>query len=105
MAQIAGFRGVVGDKRDEKRALYRYHQVFPHAGATLTRKSLIAAVRLVPWADGSIRRHEETVAAARDAYAKELAATGVEAAPILGGYRDAAREVDRLVRKAEGDRP
>lgn len=131
MPQIAGFRGALWNAarvdlgkvaaapiknakelladgvlaRDPTRAMYLYHQVFSSGGRSVTRAMLVAAVRLAPWGDGSIRPHEAT-----DARAREAAILGIEAAggytePVFAGYRDAAREVDRLVRGIDSGRP
>lgn len=128
MAQIAGFRGALWKQldgklvaapiadakqrlergelvRDASRALYRYHQTFAHGGRSLTRKSLVCAVRLVPWTDGTVRPHEASEPAARDAALAKITASGMYTEPVLAGYRDAAGELDRLFRKSEGDRP
>ena len=91
--------------RDGSRAVYRYHQVFAADGRTLTRKLLLAAVKLAPWAEGTVRAHEVVPAALRDAELVRLRATGVQVMPLLGGFRDAAGEVDRLLKRAEAERP
>ncbi|HUJ60291.1 MAG TPA: DUF1015 family protein [Kofleriaceae bacterium] len=129
MAQIAGFRGALWDAskvelakvaaaplvgvndrlgkgelvRDVSRAMYRYHQTFEHGGRQVTRKMVITAVQLAPWSEGTIRPHEATGDAARTAATKGVAAEGAHTKPVLFGYRDAAREVDRLFRKSEDD--
>lgn len=130
MPQIAGFRGVlpapgkiadvVGKPglladpaaaaagtvvRDPGRALYRYHQVFPLGGRTVTRKALVAAIRLAPWAERSIRAHEVTDPAERDAELARITATRTHLAPLLCGFRDAAGEVDHQFRGIDGSRP
>jgi uncharacterized protein (DUF1015 family) len=124
MPLIAGFRGVIVDptkkltdisasvakgelQRDATRALYRYHQIFKHPDEprTVTRRSFFAAVRLAPWGDPSVRGTEAVEPARRDAALAELASTSTELAPVLGGYRDAAGEVERLLRRFDGDRP
>lgn len=129
MPQIAGLRGVVPTPaklaevtagavdvakgladgsfvRDASRAVYRYHQVFPGAGRAFTRKSLVCAVKLAPWTEGSIRPHEAVVPAARDAALAAIrAAGGIHTEPVLMGFRDPATEVERLCRKAEGQAP
>ena len=125
MPQIAGFRGAlwgtgkagasidhVSDRiakgelvRDVSRAMYRYHQTFPAGARALTRKSLFCAVKLLPWSEGSIRPHEATDPGA---LAKAIAGITAERAhtqAVLCGYRDAATELDRLVRKVEDARP
>jgi uncharacterized protein (DUF1015 family) len=127
MPQIAGFRGALWDRskvelaelaaapltrvadrlakgelvRDPSRAMYAYHQTFVHAGRQVTRKSVLTAVKLAPWEDGTIRPHEATDAGARDRAIAGIAAEGAHTMPVLFGYRDAAREVDRLFRGIE----
>ncbi len=91
--------------RDGSRAVYRYHQVFASGGRTLTRKLLFAACKLAPWNEATIRAHEVVPVAARDAELARLRATGVQLQPLLGGYRDAAGEADRLMKRAEAERP
>jgi uncharacterized protein (DUF1015 family) len=91
--------------RDGSRAVYRYHQVFEHGGRRVPRKMLLAAMRLVPWAERIVRPHEATDPAAR---ADAIAGVVREAAhneAVLAGYRDAAREVDRLLRPVEDTAP
>src|SRR5262249_14979050 len=53
--------------RDSSPAMYRYHQIFEHGGRTVTRQTLVCAVRLEPWTDGQIRPHEQTDPTAREA--------------------------------------
>jgi len=91
--------------RDGSRAVYRYHQIFASGGRTLTRKLLFAACKLAPWSEATIRAHEVVPAAARDAELARLRATGVQLQPLLGGYRDAAGEADRLMKRVEAERP
>lgn len=125
MPQIAGFRGVLQPDvskvgaievgkgvaagtlaRDATRAVYRYHQVFAGPGGrSFVRKSLICAVRLTPWAERSVRPHEATVPAARDAALAKIRANGAHTEPVLAGFRDGPLEVDRLMRRFEGARP
>src|SRR5689334_2629959 len=125
MPQIAGFRGVLPQDvskagpielgkglasgalvRDGSRAVYRYHQVFAVSGGrSFVRKSLVCAVRLAPWAERSVRPHEVTVPAARDAALAAIRANGGHTQPVLAGFRDGPLEVDRLMRKFEGGRP
>jgi uncharacterized protein (DUF1015 family) len=131
MAQIAGFRGALWDAskvevgnvvaspvtgvggklsrgelvRDSSRALYRYHQTFERDGRSVTRQTLLCAVRLEPWSDGQIRAHEQTDPTARDAATAAIAEAGAHTEPVFAGYRDAAREVDRLFRSVEAQPP
>ncbi|HSD88371.1 MAG TPA: DUF1015 family protein [Kofleriaceae bacterium] len=131
MPQIAGFRGALWDTskvdlakvvaaplsgvkdklakgelvRDPSRAMYRYDQVFDAGYRVLTRTTLLAAVRLSPWSEGEIRPHEETNPTARDAATAMINEAGAHTEPVFLGYRDAAREVDRLIRNIDRDRP
>jgi uncharacterized protein (DUF1015 family) len=91
--------------RDGARAVYRYHQVFEHGGRTLTRQTLLCAVRLEPWTEGHIRPHEETNPTARDAATTAITEAGAHTDAVFAGYRDAAREIDRLFRGIDGTRP
>ncbi|MGE5180521.1 MAG: DUF1015 family protein [Acidobacteriota bacterium] len=130
MAQVAWFRGALWDRskvelaavaaapitgvkdrlargelvRDPTRALYRYHQQVAIDGRTVTRKMLIAAVRLEPWSEGIIRAHEATDAHARDAAIAGIAAEAAHTTPVFAGYRDAAGELDRMFRRLEDGR-
>src|SRR5690606_22651342 len=131
MPQIAGFRGALWDAskvelgkvvaspvtgvqarlasgelvRDPSRAMYRYHQTFTHQGRTVTRQTLVCAVRLEPWTDGQIRPHEQTDPTARDAATAAIIEAGAHTEPVFAGYRDAAREVERLFRSVETQPP
>jgi uncharacterized protein (DUF1015 family) len=117
MPQIAGFRGVVVDSptkkpsdltaRDDARALYRYHQTFKHPsdGRSVTRKSFFVGVRLAPWGAPTIRATETIDAGQRDAALQQLTATALETEPVLAGYRDAAGEIERLLRRIDTERP
>jgi uncharacterized protein (DUF1015 family) len=125
MPQIAGFRGVLPQDvskpggselgkalaagtvvRDPSRAVYRYHQVFPASGGrSFVRKSLVCAIRLTPWAERSVRPHEATVPAAREAALAAIRSNGAHTQPVLAGFRDGPLEVDRLMRKFETGRP
>ena len=128
MPQIAAFRGVVPEPakladaaagrislaagiasgalaRDPGRALYRYHQIFAGGGRTVIRKSLLCAIRLVPWADGIVRRHEAVTPAALATALAGLRANRGTLEPIVAGVRDAAGEIERLLRKGEGSAP
>jgi uncharacterized protein (DUF1015 family) len=129
MPQIAGFRGVVpvatkaaevidapgvafterlasgAIARDPGRALYRYHQLFQLEGRQVTRKAVVCAVRLVPWAERQIRAHEVADPVQRELELARIKQTGAHVEPVLAGFRDAAGEIDRTFRKVEGDRP
>src|SRR5690349_2731534 len=115
MPQIAGFRGALWDPskvqlasvvaspvtgvkerlasgelvRDASRAMYRYHQTFTQGGRSLTRQTLVCAVRLEPWSEGTIRAHEQTDPTAREAAIAAINAAGAHTEAVFAGYRDA----------------
>ena len=112
MPQVAGFRGAVSDtapklaERDAARAVYRYHQIFAGPGGrSFTRKNLVLAVRLAPWSEGTIRPHEATPPAARDAALAKIRAAGGHTEAFVVGFRDPPGEVERLLRKYESGAP
>ena len=131
MPQIAGFRGALWDAskvqlatvvaspvtavkerlgkgelvRDPSRAMYRYHQTFTHGGRTVTRQTLVCAVRLEPWTEGTIRAHEQTDPTAREAATAAITEAGAHTEAVFAGYRDAEREVDRICRGIESGKP
>ena len=83
--------------RDGAKAVYRYHVAFPGPGRQLVRKSFVAAVRLSPWTEGMIRRHEEVTDAARAASLATIKANGgAHTQAVMAGVRDTAGEVDRI---------
>lgn len=106
MPHVAGFRGqIAGAERDASRAIYRYHQTFDGGGRQFTRKSFACVVRLAEWSDGSIRPHEETTVAGRDAHLAKIRAAKAHTEPLLCGVRDSAGEIERLLRGIEMGKP
>jgi uncharacterized protein (DUF1015 family) len=131
MPQIAGFRGALWNAarvdlakvasapiknaqdlladgvlvKDPTRAMYLYHQLFTHGGRTVTRATLLAAVRLTPWDEGSVRPHEQTNEQAKQSAIRGIDGAGGYTEAVFAGYRDAAREVERLMRGVDGGRP
>ena len=85
--------------------MYRYHQTFSGSGRAFTRKSFACAVRLADWSDGSIRPHEETTAAGRDAHLARIRAEKGYSEALLCGVRDSAGEIERLFRGVELAKP
>jgi hypothetical protein len=116
MPQIAGFRGALqvpadpkpglaGLTRDPSRSMYRYHQIFPGPGRSLTRKSLLCGVQLTPYTDNVVRPHEHATPALRDAHAARIRQLGAHVQPVLMGFRDPSTEIERLSRKHENMPP
>ncbi len=106
MPQIAGLRGTLaGAARDPSRAVYRYHQVFAGGNRTFVRKTVVVAVALTPYSDGSIRPHAASSPVERDAELAKIRATNAHGTMVFAGYRDAPNEVDRQFRKVEDTVP
>ncbi|WP_428261983.1 DUF1015 domain-containing protein [Haliangium sp.] len=94
--------------RDERPALYRYHQVFTSAelgGRTVTRRGFIAAVRLHGFDEGVIMPHERTLRGPKIDRLALMGATRAHLSQIFGMYQDPAGETDRVFAEAEHRRP
>jgi uncharacterized protein (DUF1015 family) len=94
--------------RDQRPALYRYHQVFTSAelgGRTITRKGFIAAVRLHRFDERIILPHERTLSGPKVDRLKLMEATGAHFSQIFTLYSDPSRESDRAFAAAESAPP
>ena len=91
--------------RDATRAMYRYHQIFEFSGRSFVRKGLIAAVRLAPWSEGTIRPHERTLAAPREDRTRLLDATRTHLSHVFATFADASTEFDRVLRGIDEGKP
>ncbi len=73
---------------EERPALYQYTQEFEHEGGRLTRKALLARMRLEPWEAGVMRPHEATGAAAKQDRLQLLRHLHANVSPVFALYRD-----------------
>ncbi len=90
--------------RDERPAVYRYHQVFTSAelgGQTVTRRGFIAAVRLHAFDERIILPHERTLKGPKIDRLALMDATRAHLSQIFTMYADPSGETDRLFAKAE----
>ena len=100
--------------QDEKPALYEYIQRFAHPldpEQTVSRRTLLVALKLAPYADGVVLPHEETHPKAKSDRLKLMQTTQANAEPIYGLYEDpnltvaksldAARESAELLLRAD----
>src|SRR5690349_4620557 len=74
-------------KRDDRKAMYRYHQIFRHADLgdrEVTRKGFICAVKLHPFSDGMIIPHERTLKGPKEDRLKLMKATSAHFSQIFG---------------------
>jgi uncharacterized protein (DUF1015 family) len=94
-------------RRDTSRAVFRYHQVFESAelGRTITRKGMVAALRLHPWSDGVVKPHERTLRGPKEDRMKLLEATRTHLSQVFATFSDASGEIERILRQAENARP
>jgi uncharacterized protein (DUF1015 family) len=91
-------------RRDQRPALYRYHQVFTSAelgGRTVIRRGFIAAVRLHRFDERIIRPHERTLSGPKVDRLKLMEATRAHFSQIFTLYSDPAGETDRAFHAAE----
>ncbi|HEY1350992.1 MAG TPA: DUF1015 domain-containing protein [Ktedonobacteraceae bacterium] len=75
-------------RQEEAPACYAYQQVFRHGEHSYTRTSLIARVRLEPWEQHVVLRHEFTRKRDKDDRLQLLRACSVNLSPILSMYSD-----------------
>lgn len=94
--------------RDDKPAVYRYHQVFAHqflGSEEVVRKGFIAAVRLHDFDEGVIRRHERTLKGPKVDRLKLWETTSTHLSQIFTLYSDPKSQVDSLFAQAEAQKP
>ncbi len=95
-------------RRDDRPALYRYHQVFTSAelgGRSVTRRGFIAAVRLHRFDERVILPHERTLSGPKADRLKLMDATSAHFSQIFTMYSDPAGETDRAFASAESRAP
>jgi len=93
---------------DEAPAIYRYHQIFRHSDLgeqEVVRRGFIAAVRLHPFEDKVILRHERTLKGPKIDRLKLWESTQCHLSQIFTLYSDPKSEVDALFEEAEGHAP
>ncbi len=81
-------------RRDDKPALYRYHQTFTAEGRTTTRKGFICRIRLHRFDEGVVLPHERTLAGPKADRLKLKRATRCHLSQVFGLYSDPKRETD-----------
>ena len=86
--------------RDERPAIYAYHQTYSLNGKTLTRKKFFARLRLEPFGSGSVFPHEKTFGGPKEDRLKLTIATRCNVSPIFGLYPDPKNEVAAFIENA-----
>ena len=95
-------------RRDDRKAVYRYHQVFTHPDLgerPVTRTGFIAAVRLHAFKDGVILPHERTLRGPKEDRLALMKATSAHFSQIFTMFKDSSGEVERLFRPFEKEAP
>ncbi|ACY17410.1 DUF1015 domain-containing protein [Haliangium ochraceum] len=95
-------------RRDQRPAIYRYHQVFTSAelgGRTVTRRGFIAAVRLHAFDEGVIMPHERTLRGPKIDRLALMEATESHLSQIFGMYQDPSGGTDRVFNELERRKP
>ncbi|QGJ71591.1 Phosphatase [Planctomycetales bacterium 10988] len=69
-------------------SLYVYHQTFEYLGQTITRRGIMARVRLEPFGEGTIYPHEQTHSAAKVDRLNLMRACQANMSQIFGIYPD-----------------
>ena len=92
-------------RRDDRPALYRYHQTFTLEGQTATRRGFICRVRLHRFDEGVILRHERTLAGPKADRLRLKRACMAHLSQVFGLYSDPARVADDLFAAIEREAP
>lgn len=86
--------------RDERPALYVYHQSYKLGKKTLTRKKFFARLRLEEFGRGQVFPHEQTFGGPKEDRLKLTTATRCNLSPIFGLYPDPSNEVSAILDNA-----
>jgi uncharacterized protein (DUF1015 family) len=92
-------------RRDERPALYRYHQTFTADGRTATRKGFICRIRLARFDEGVVLPHERTLAGPKADRLKLKRACRAHLSQVFGLYSDPARVTDEPFAALEAEPP
>ncbi|MCP4250876.1 MAG: DUF1015 domain-containing protein [bacterium] len=82
--------------REERPAMYVYHQSFTHEGRHYTRRKFLARVRLVPFSEGVILPHEQTFGGPKEDRLALTKATRCNVSPVFGLYTDPEDQIGRI---------
>jgi len=91
--------------RDERPALYVYHQKYTHAGTSYSRKMFFARLKLQPLGEGGVFPHEQTFGGPKEDRLCLTRATQANLSPIFLLYEDAENDVARRCENAIGGAP
>ena len=86
-------------------AIYFYEQEFVARGAAKTRSGLICAVKLEPYARGTILPHEETIPKHKADRLDLIRACGANFSPVFGLYQDQELQLEQIKKRFIAARP
>ena len=92
-------------QRDEKPALYRYHQRFSALGTEFTRKGFICRMRLHRYDERVVLPHERTMSGPKLDRLKLMRATRTHLSQILAVYPDRTGDVDAAFAEVDAAEP
>ncbi len=95
-------------RRDDRKAVYRYTQVFTHPdldNREITRTGFIACVRLHAFDEKVVLPHERTLSAPKQDRLALMSATSAHFSQIFSLFKDQSGDVERLFRKVEREQP
>jgi uncharacterized protein (DUF1015 family) len=93
------FQGIL--RQDPEPALYRYTQDYALGARSVQLTMLLAAVRLYPWSDGQILRHEHTLSRPKEERLALLRTLRANVSPIWSLYEDPDGRVASLLAGGE----
>ena len=88
-------------RRDRRPAYYLSETEYAHAGQTVRRRDVLAAVAVELWSAGIVLPHEHTMAGPKADRLELLSATHLNSSPIWLLYRDRMPTLDELWAKLE----
>jgi uncharacterized protein (DUF1015 family) len=92
-------------RRDDKPALYRYHQRFSALGREFTRKGFICRIRLTRYDEGVVLPHERTLSGPKLDRLKLKRAARTHLSQVLSVYSDPGGSVDSAFAAIDGGKP
>jgi uncharacterized protein (DUF1015 family) len=92
-------------RRDEKPALYRYHQIFSALGQSYTRKGFIGRIRLHAYEERVVLPHERTMSGPKLDRLKLKRAARTHLSQVLSVYSDPDGAVDAAFAQIDATRP
>jgi len=103
--RLAEWRGAGVLRPDPRPAYYLSETQFTHAGETLRRRDLLAALVAEPWSTGAVLPHEHTMAGPKADRLDLVRATHLNASPIWLLHRDQLPALEQAWAAAEASPP